>query len=179
MDLQWRQRRKRVRAWLKPLPRRANVRRYPMVKWFAEFARKRPYLWSFKNASVVRAIYIGSLLTFMPSYGVQIPLAFVGALLGRANLSVLVGLQMLNNPLTLGPIYLSTYSIGRWLMAALHLNLHHAIVDNALALVLGGFVLGLLTACFLHGVWLFGRMEAKQFRRRRLASPKNIYSKTP
>ncbi len=178
MDLQWRQRRKRVRALLKPLPRRANVRRYPVVKWFAEFAHKRPYLWTYKNASVVRAIYIGCLLTFMPSYGVQIPLAFAGALAGRANLSVLVGLQMLNNPLTLGPIYLSTYNIGAWLMHSLHIKAQHTVLDGALALILGGLVLGMATALLLHGVWLFGRYEAKQFRKKRLANTKNIYSKT-
>jgi uncharacterized protein (DUF2062 family) len=179
MDLQWRQRRKRVRAWLKPLPRRANVQRYPVVKWFAEFARKRPYLWSFKNAAVVRAIYIGSLLTFMPSYGVQIPLAFVGALAGRANLSVVVALQMINNPLTLGPIYLSTFNIGSWLMHFLRISAQQAVLDGALALVLGGLALGLATAILLHGLWLLGRYEATQFRQKRLANRKNIYSKTP
>lgn len=179
MDLQWRQRRRRIRTWLKPLPRRANVKRYPVIKWFAEFAHKRPYLWSFKNAAVVRAIYMGSLLTFMPSYGVQIPLAFGAALVGRANLTILVGLQMLNNPLTLGPIYLSTYSIGTWLMASLHIKAQHVILDGALALILGGLVLGMATALLLHGIWLFGRYEAKQFRNKRLASTKNIYSKTP
>ncbi len=169
MDLQWRQRRKRVRSWLKPLPRRANVRRYPIIKRFADFAHKRPYLWSFKNASVLRAIYFGSLLAFMPSYGVQIPLAFVAALIGRANLTILVGLQLLNNPLTLGPIYLSTYHIGTWSMSALHLKAQHAILDGALALVLGGLALGMATAVILHGLWLFGCYEAKQFRRRRSA----------
>jgi uncharacterized protein len=179
MDLQWRQRRRRVRAWLKPLPRKANVKRYPVIKWFAEFAHKRPYLWSFKNGPVVRAIYMGSLLTFMPSYGVQIPLAFAAALVGRANMSFLVGLQMLNNPLTLGPIYLSTYSIGTWLMAVAHSKTQNTVLDGALALILGGLVLGLTSALLLHGVWLFGRYEAKLFRQKRLASPKNIYSKTP
>lgn len=168
MDLQWRQRRRRIRSWLKPLPRRSNVRRYPVIKWFAEFAHKRPYLWSFKNAPVVRAIYIGSLLTYMPSYGIQILLAFAAALLGRANLTVMVGLQMINNPLTLGPIYLSTYSIGTWLKTVLHLKAPQAVVDGALALILGGLVLGMATALLLHGVWLFGRYEAERFRRKRL-----------
>jgi uncharacterized protein (DUF2062 family) len=179
MDLQWRQRRRRIRAWLKPLPRRANVQRYPVIKWFAEFAYKRPYLWSFKNAAVVRAIYIGSLLTFMPTYGVQIPLAFAGALVGRANLSVLVGLQMLNNPLTLGPIYLASYAIGTWLMSALRISSAYVALNGALALIAGGLVLGLVTALLLHSIWLVGRYEAKQFRRKRLARSKNIYSKLP
>ncbi len=179
MDLQWRQRRKRVRAWLKPLPRKANVHRYPIIKWFAKFAHQRAYLWSFKNTPVVRAIYIGSLLAYMPSYGAQIFLAFGAAFLGRANLTILVGLQMITNPLTLGPIYLATYTIGTWLIKILHIKAKHAFLDGALALTLGGLVLGMATALLLHGVWLFGRYEAKLFRKKRLASTKNIYSKTP
>lgn len=179
MDLQWRQRRKRIRAWLKPLPRRANVHRYPLLKRFSAFAHKRPYLWSFKNAPVVRAIYLGSILTFMPSYGLQIIIAFAAALIGRANLSILVGLQMLNNPLTIGPMYLATYSIGTWIIKILHIKAKHAFLDGALALSLGGLVLGMATALLLHGLWLFGRIEAKQFRKKRLARTKNIYSKTP
>lgn len=171
MDQQWRQRRKRVRALLKPLPRKANVRRYPVVKWFAAFAHKRPYLWSFKNAPVVRAIYIGSLLAYLPSYGAQILIAFGAAFLGRANLTVLVGLQMITNPLSMGPIYLATYALGHWLIRLLHIQARHAVFDGALALVLGGLLLGLITAVLLHGLWLFGRYEARRFRHRRQAAP--------
>lgn len=179
MDLAWRQRRKRIRAWLKPLPRRANVRRYPIIKWFADFAHQRGYLWSFKNAPVVRAIYIGSILTYMPSYGVQIILALVAAIAGRANLTVLVGIQMINNPFTIGPIYLATYQIGQWLIRFFHIKAQHPLLDGALALVLGGLILGLITAFLLHGLWLIGRYEAQQFRNKRLSQAKNIYSKRP
>lgn len=168
MDLQWRQRRKRIRSWLKPLPRKANVRRYPIIKWFADFAHRRPYLWSFKNAPVVRAIYIGSLLAFMPSYGIQILLAFGAALLGRANLTVLIGIQMLNNPLTIGPIYLATYNFGTQLTDFWPIETQQPALAAAQALIIGGAVLGLATALVLHGFWLFGRYEAKLFRRRRL-----------
>lgn len=169
MEPQWRQRRRRVRALLKPLPRKANVRRYPVVKWFADFAHKRPYLWSFKNAPMVRALYIGSLLAFLPSYGAQILIAVAAAFLGRANLTATVGLQMVVNPLSMGPIYLATYTIGTWLIGLLHIKPRHAFLDGALALVLGGLLLGLATAVLLHGLWLAGRYEARQFRQRRHA----------
>src|SRR3546814_6139453 len=33
---------------LRPLPRRANVSRYPVIKWFAGLARRLPFLWSFR-----------------------------------------------------------------------------------------------------------------------------------
>lgn len=166
----WIRRRKRIRAWLKPLPRRANVHRYPLLKRFAAFARRRPYLWSFKPSPVVRAIYLGSLLAYMPSYGVQILLGFMAAWFGRANLTLVVALQMITNPLTAAPIYLATFTLGEWLIGLLRLPPQHVLLDGALALVLGGAMLGLLTALALHGLWLFGLYEARRFRLRRKAA---------
>lgn len=168
----WIKRRKRIRTWLKPLPRRANVHRYPILKRFAAVAKRRPYLWSFKNAPVLRAIYLGSLLAYLPSYGVQILLGFAAAWFGRANLTLVIALQMITNPLSIGPIYLSTYTIGSKLIHLLHLPARHALLDGAAALILGGLVLGLVTALLLHGLWLFGRFEAARFRRRRQAVAK-------
>jgi len=166
MRARWLRRRKRVRALLKPLPRRANIHRYPVLKRFAAYARRYPFLWSFRDAPVLRAIYLGSLLTFMPSYGLQIPIAFAAACLGRANLTVTVAIQMINNPLTLGPIYVATYATGKALMALLRLPAGNAAVDAALALVLGGAAVGLATAVLLHGLWAAGRFEARRFRHR-------------
>lgn len=166
MRARWLRRRKRVRALLRPLPRRANIHRYPVLKRFAAYARRYPFLWSFRDAPVLRAIYLGSVLTFMPSYGLQIPIAFAAACLGRANLTVTVAIQMINNPLTLGPIYVATYTIGQALMALLRLPARHPAVDGALALVLGGAALGLATALLLHGLWAAGRFEARRFRQR-------------
>jgi hypothetical protein len=172
MDAQWRQRRRRIRAWLKPLPRRANIHRYPFLKRFAGYIKNRPDLWSFKNASVIRAIYLGSLLAYLPTYGAQILIAFVAAWFGRANLTLLVGLQMITNPLTAGPIYLAAYGLGNGLSRLLQIPPRQPILDGALALVLGGLLLGMATALLLHGLWTVGRYEAKQFRARRLQHKK-------
>ncbi|HCR37111.1 MAG TPA: hypothetical protein DIU37_03070, partial [Opitutae bacterium] len=43
---------RRVKKLLRPLPRRANIHRYPFIKWFANAAHKRPYLWSFRTKEV-------------------------------------------------------------------------------------------------------------------------------
>jgi len=141
-----------------PLPHHQSVSRFTL---------NRPYLWSFKNAPVVRALYLGSLLAYMPSYGLQILIALAVAWFARANLTLMVGLQMITNPLTAGPIYLSTYFLGDWLARLLHLPARNPALDGALALILGGLVLGLITALLLHGLWLFGQYEARQFRTRR------------
>ena len=167
MENQWRQRRRRIRRWLKPLPRKANFSRYPIVKWFSVFIHKKPELWSFKNAPIIRAIYLGCLLAYLPSYGAQIVLACLAAFFGRANLTVMVALQMITNPITAAPIYLATYTIGNKLIKLFHLSANNLIYDGALAMILGGLILGLVTALLLHGLWIFGQYEAQQFRQKR------------
>jgi uncharacterized protein (DUF2062 family) len=104
---------RRVKRWLRPLPRRANIHRYPGLKWFAESARKRAYIWSFRLQHLVPAIYAGCILAFLPLFGIQLPLALLLAILLRANLPVLAGLQFISNPVTILPIYFSAYQIGR------------------------------------------------------------------
>lgn len=105
---------RRVKRWLRPLPRRATIHRYPVLRLFSESARKRSYIWSFRVENAVPAIYVGSVLTLMPLYGIQLPLSVLFALLCRANLPILAGLQLLTNPLTIIPIWFSTYQIGRY-----------------------------------------------------------------
>lgn len=111
----------RFRRWkqlMRFVPRRAAMHRYPLIGRFAAMARKRAYLWSFKPQNLRPAFYAGSILSVMPVMGVQLPLAFILALLLRANFMVLGGLQFITNPVTAVPIYLTTYELGsniiRW-----------------------------------------------------------------
>lgn len=108
---------RRVKRWLRPLPRRANMHRYPVLRFFSRAARKRSYLWSFRVEQAVPAIYLGCVLTLMPLFGVQFALALVLALLFRANLPLLAGIQMVSNPVTLIPISYTVYQIGRLFLA--------------------------------------------------------------
>jgi len=104
---------RRVKWWLRMLPRRATLHRYPILKFFARSARKRPFLWSFRVEHAIPAIYAGFILTLMPLYGIQILLALIFAVLLRANLPILVGLQVVSNPITVFPIWFSAYQMGR------------------------------------------------------------------
>lgn len=175
------------RAWLRrllrPLPRRANVRRYPVVKWFAQLAHRLPFLWSFRRRHVLPALYVGSVLAFQPVYGLQFLVAFALALLLRANLSVLMGLQLLTNPLTLAPAYFLTYRVG---LSALELSGWSAKVswkvcfsfvtggdwsqiplDTCLyAFLLGGVIVGLAFALVVHLLWELAAWEIRIVRRR-------------
>lgn len=103
---------RRLKRILRPLPRKTNVHRYPIIKYFAATARNRSYLWSFKRHYVVRAIYLGSILSLLPLYGLQIALAFALSLASRSNLMVMCALQFITNPLTAVPLYLLCYKVG-------------------------------------------------------------------
>lgn len=103
---------RRVKRWLRPLPRKATIHRYPVLGWFAETARKRSYLWSFRREDVVPAIYVGCILSMLPIYGIQVPLAFLFSMVFRCNLMIMVATQFITNPLTAGPLYLAACYVG-------------------------------------------------------------------
>jgi len=103
---------RRLKRILRFMPRKATVHRYPVLKWFAASARKRAYLWSFRVSEAVPAFYMGWILTLLPLYGLQLLLAFVFALLLRANLMIMVGLQLVSNPLTVAPLWYLNFLVG-------------------------------------------------------------------
>jgi uncharacterized protein (DUF2062 family) len=161
----WLARRRRLRRWLRPLPRRANVARYPVIKWFADAARRRPYLWSFKRPHVLASLYAGSVLALMPVYGLQVAIGLALAMLVRGNLTVMVALQMVTNPLTLGPIYYGTHALGAWLIAAVgHGDGATGWGSHVHALVVGGVVAGLGLALAVDVLWRLVAWEARHFR---------------
>ena len=107
---------RRLKRLLRPLPRRSNIHRYPFLKWFAKAARRRAYLWSFRTREVVPTLYAGCILAFMPLYGAQFPLAFAAAVIFRSNLPIIIGLQLISNPLTIPVIYTVAYFMGDFLL---------------------------------------------------------------
>jgi uncharacterized protein (DUF2062 family) len=99
---------------LRHMPRRGNLDKYPGLKWIHGFAKGRVYLWSFRYAQVAPALYVGTIISLLPIYGLQIPAAILFALLLRANLPIFVALQFLTNWLTTVPLAYACYEIGRW-----------------------------------------------------------------
>ncbi len=97
---------------LRYLPRRAVLHRYPIIGRFAASLRPRGYLWSIRRVHLRRAYYAGSIISFLPLMGIQLPLALVAAILLRCNFMVLGGLQLITNPLSAGPIYYLTHQLG-------------------------------------------------------------------
>jgi uncharacterized protein len=159
---------RRVKQLLKWMPRRSNLDRYPVLKWFAKAARKRPYLWSFKVPSCTPAFYFGSLIAFMPLMGVQILLAFVAAIFLRANLPIMVGLQGISNPLTIPFLYPLYFIMGRRTMEFLGMGLElNPIVGGMHATFLGGAIVGLAAGVTLDLFYRFMVFEARKHSLRR------------
>jgi hypothetical protein len=161
----------RVRRWLRRLPRRSNIASYPVLRWFAEAARARPYLWSFRTSSVRRAIYAGAVVAFLPFYGLQLLLAFLAALLLRANLAVACALQFLTNPLSAAPSYYLTYRVGMGIIRTLEIGEGTTAFGTRVnALLLGGLVVGLAAGFAGDLVLRFVVWEAQRLRTRAASS---------
>lgn len=136
---------RRTKRFLRPLPRRANLHRWPVIKWFAKAARKTPHLWKFGEREVRTAIYLGSIIAFLPIFGAQFAVAFLVALALRANLLVIMSIQLVTNPITFAPIYILTKLFGAWLVDLWGLpNLHSGISKGAYEMIIGGLVIGIL-----------------------------------
>jgi uncharacterized protein (DUF2062 family) len=113
---------RRAKWLLRFTPRRASLHRYPLIGRFADLARVRSYLWSFRSEHVRPALYAGSVTALLPIMGVQLPVAFVLALLLRCNVMILGGLQFITNPFTIWFIYPATYQVGKTLIHASGFN---------------------------------------------------------
>jgi hypothetical protein len=131
----------RLKRLLRRMPRRGNIHRYPGLKWIAEFAKKRMYLWSLRPREVTPALYVGTIVSFLPIPGLQIPVALVCALVLRANLPIFIALQFLSNWLTSIPIFFACHEVGRLMLKivdvdvdALDIAQLRAFVDNAMQL---------------------------------------------
>lgn len=109
---------RRLKQFLRFMPRRAVFHKYPLIGRFAEAARKRAYLWSFKTTHLRPSFYAGSILALLPVMGMQLPLAFLLCLLLRGNFMVMGGLQFITNPFTAAPIYYATHELGKTVIEA-------------------------------------------------------------
>lgn len=150
----------RFRKWLRYLPRRSNVSRYPLIRYFAEEARRRPYLWAFRTPEVRRAIYFGTVISFLPIYGLQALLAFWAAMVFRANLGVALAVQFLTPP-----FYYLGYLVGAFLLRKIPGG-GSVPGFTAIALTLGGLLVGIVFAALLDVLVRFAVWEARHLRER-------------
>ncbi len=169
LKLQRHARIRRVKQVLRWLPRRSNLDTYPVLKWFARHARKRPFLWSFKVPNVSPAFYAGSILAFLPLYGAQLVLAFFAAILFRANLPILCGLQLISNPFTVPIIYWFNVVLGRRVIRFFTFGGDPGMWDNWMfSMIVGGFFIGLAVGIVLDLLYRIGAWQGEaQYRKLR------------
>jgi uncharacterized protein (DUF2062 family) len=104
-----------VKKFLRHMPRKSSIHKYPVLNKFAHAAKKRSYLWSFRVPEVVPAFYIGWIITLMPlPYVVHVIMAFFAALICRANVAILVFLPILSNIATFLFFWAVTYKVGAY-----------------------------------------------------------------
>lgn len=111
---------KRLKKILRNIPRKTSMHKYPFLRRFADVAKKRAYLWSFRVADVVPSLYVGCVLTLtpIPSF-LQVIIAFLLALVIRSNAMILMGLQLLSNPITFLFLWSITYKTGAFAVSLL------------------------------------------------------------
>ena len=198
---------RRAKLFLRFMPRKARFHRYPLIGRFADMARKRDYLWSFRTESVRPALYIGSIVALLPLLGIQVAVAFVLALMSRANVMLLIGLQFITTPITAPPLYYGTYHVGRVVMEAVgfeptaeHVGSEAALIQELetmdksitapdqkwstrwgstiVALMVGGLVVGTFVGFVLDMMWRFASGRA-EVRKIRRAVQKMDSGSTP
>ena len=154
---------RRAKQFLRPLPRKATLHRWPILKRFAETARKRPYLWSFRKREVSIALYIGFVITFLPLVGIQLILAFVAALTLRANLPVIMGTQLVTNLATIWAIYPALNMLGNRILGFLGIgDIESRFGQVAVSTTIGGLVAGIALAFIFDVIYRIAFYQAKK-----------------
>lgn len=165
---------RRAKQLLRPLPRKATLHRWPVLKWFANTARKRPDLWSFRIREVSLALYLGFIIAFLPIVGIQFILAFASAWVLRANLPVIMGTQLVTNLATMWAIYPALALLGDRVIKTLRLDVMDSQIGyTAFSLVTGGIIAGLALAFLLDMVYRFAFIRAKKRPARPQRMPKS------
>lgn len=154
---------RRAKQLLRPLPRKATLHRWPVLKWFAETARKRPYLWSFRVREVSVALYLGFVIAFLPIFGIQFLVAFAAAWILRANLPIIMGTQLITNLATMWAIYPALGIFGNRIITLLGISpIESNIGQAAYSMVIGGTIAGIAIAFVLDMIYRIAFTQAKK-----------------
>ncbi len=139
-------------------------------------------LWHMNRRSVSGAFAVGLFWAFVP-----IPFQMVGAaataIATRVNLPISVALVWITNPITMPPIFYSTYLVGTWILGDTpqHHNLQFSMewIIESLAsiwqpLFLGSLVCGTIASIlgyiFIRGLWRWNIVNNMRKRKQRKAN---------
>ena len=95
-------------------PDSAEIKANPGLRFLGPLLHD-PNLFHLNRYSVSMAFLVGVFLAFIPMPG-QMAVAAIIALWVRCNLPIAVALVWITNPVTIAPIFFSTYQLGLWLL---------------------------------------------------------------
>lgn len=95
-------------------PSPEQIQKNKSLRFLAPFFN-RTNLWHINRRGVSRAFLIGVFSAFLP-LPFQMVIAALLAFHFKANLPIAIGLVWISNPVTIPPIFYSTYIIGTWIL---------------------------------------------------------------
>lgn len=98
----------------KVFPTPEQVQANPSLAFLSPLFSK-PNLWHLNRRSVARAFLIGLFAAFLPLPFQMVISAFIAFYL-NANVPISVGLVWISNPITMPPMFYSTYVFGTWML---------------------------------------------------------------
>ena len=157
------------------LPTPHNMRAHKSLQPLARLLHD-PNLWHLNRRSVSLAAFVGIFMAFLP-----LPIHMIGAaiasILLRCNLTIAVVLVWISNPLTIPPMFYSTYRLGAWMLDVpaqqTHFELSWEWLREGLGavwqpLMLGSLTTGLVLATAAYAaIRLLWRLGVQQQWRRR------------
>lgn len=101
--------------WLKKkIPTPEEIRNHKSLRIFGNIIHS-PNYWHMNPRSVSNAVAIGVFCGFMPIPFQMVLAAALGIAFG-ANLFISVVLVWISNPVTMGPMFYFSYTVGRWIL---------------------------------------------------------------
>ncbi len=96
------------------LPDHREIRDHKHLQFFGDRLHD-PNLWHLNRRSVAGAMGVGIFIALLPTLG-QMVVAAAAAIWLRVNLPIAVAMVWITNPVTMPPIFYSTYKVGAWLL---------------------------------------------------------------
>jgi hypothetical protein len=140
---------------------------------------RRAHVWHFNRRSAARAALIGLFCAFIP-LPVQMFIAIALCIWCRAHLPLAIGIVWLTNPITMAPVFLSTYHFGAFLLnqptVGFEFEMNWEWVEAQFEviwqpLLLGSLVTGAIFACIGYTVievtWRYQAIKRWRLRQKR------------
>jgi uncharacterized protein (DUF2062 family) len=134
------------------MPKQNALKSHKHLKWLGEHLHN-PDLFHLTRKSAAKAFLVGIFCAFLPIPGQMIVAAFLALWIG-SNLPISIGLVWLTNPITIPPIFYTTYKLGAWILGTPPVKIHWEL--HSIHTELATIWWPLLTGSLLCGVFLSG-----------------------